>query len=252
MVLGHPAKMEFEKVRINKNLYYWTWKDFPFFSYGWLEEKDLKNLPTPFLLIEIDPKCRLGFDMEESDEVTNIIKLEDNFEKLKIDNDLRKDLKRVEKKNEELRLVYNEEGSLERSKQWFLDLWKEGKRDFKRRLEIWKENCQTTSAYLGEELIAVHITMKEKDTVYYMGCWWNREYKALSTPTFLLKKDIEKAIAEGMKYYDLGIGDEPYKKKWGVIEKPSKYYAIIPQKLADWFKMKNYVLSEEESAPTRN
>jgi hypothetical protein len=237
--------MEFSKVKVTKTFYYWTWKDFPFFPYGWLEEKDLKTLPKPFVLIEIDPKCPVGIEMEEKDEVTNIIELKDTFDKLNINNDLRKDLKRVEKKNEELRLVYNEEDALDKSKQWFLDLWKEGKRDFQRRLMIWKEECQTISAYKGDELIAVHITMKKGDTIYYCGCWWNREYKSWSTPTFLLKKDIEKAIEKGMKYYDLGIGDETYKKKWGVIEKPTKYYAILTKEQADILKIKKYVRMKE-------
>jgi len=234
-------KLEFSKVRVTKDFSYWTWKNFHFFPYAWLDKEDLKNLPKPFLLIEIDPKCPIGIDMEEKDEVTNLIKLTDDFEKLNLDNDLRKDLKRVEKKNEELKLVYNEPDALDRSSKWFLELWKEGKRDFTRRLKIWKENCQTISAYLGKELIAVHITMKKGDTVYYNGCWWNREYKSLSTPTFLLEQDIKNAISKGIKYYDLGIGDESYKKKWGVIEKPTKYYAILTKKQADILGIEKYI-----------
>jgi CelD/BcsL family acetyltransferase involved in cellulose biosynthesis len=142
-------------------------------------------------------------------------------------------------------LKYNEKDALDDSKQWFLDLWHEGKRDFQRRFMIWKEECQTISAYKGDELIAVHITMKKGDTVYYEGCWWNREYKNLSIPTYLLKIDIEKAIADGMKYYDLGIGDETYKKKWGVIEKPTKYYAILTKEQADILGMEKYVKMKE-------
>lgn len=38
-----------------------------------------------------------------------------------------------------------------------------------------------------------------------------------------------------MKFYDLGIGDESYKKKWGVIEKPTKYYAILTKEQAEIF-----------------
>jgi len=237
--------MEFGKVKVTKNFYYWTWKDFPFFPYAWLEKNDLKNLPMPFLLIEIDPKCPIGTEMKEKDEVTNIIELKDSFDKLNINNDLRKDLKRVEKKNEDLKLVYNEKDALDRSKQWFLELWKEGKRDFQRRLMLWKEECQTISAYKGDELIAVHITMKKGDTVYYEGCWWNREYKNLSTPTYLLKIDIENAIKNKMKYYDLGIGDETYKKKWGVIEKPTKYYGILTEEQANILGIEKYVLMKK-------
>ncbi len=237
--------MEFEKVKINKKLFYYTWKDLPFLPYAWLEEKELKTLPTPFLLTEIHPDCPIGFESKKNDEFTNIIELADSFEKLKLNNDLRKDLKRVEKKNADVKIVYNEKDALDKSKKWFLELWKEDKKDFQRRLKLWKEKCYTISAYIGKELIAVHIAMKEKDTVFYFGCWWNRKYSPLSTPTFLLKKDIEKAIENGIKYYDLEIGDQPYKKKWGVIEKPSKYYAILTKELADYLGIEKYVKIEK-------
>jgi hypothetical protein len=246
------GKMEFEKVTNSNKSFYWTWKDLDYLPYAWLNKEDLKILPKPFLILSIHPDCPIGFESEEKDELTNIIPLPDSFDKLKLDNDFRKDLKRVEKKNEELRLVYNEKDALEKSSKWFLEFFKEPKKDFKRRMEVWKERCYTISAYLGEELIAVHIAMKgenlnnfkchsslasqmkEKDTIYYFGCWWNREYKNLSTPVFLLKKDIEKAIENKIKFYDLGIGDEPYKKKWGGIEKPTKSYAVMTKELADY------------------
>jgi len=237
--------MEFEKVKINRNLFYYTWRDLPFLPYAWLEQKDLKTLPTPFLLTEIYPDCPIGFESKEKDELTNIIELQDSFDKLQIDNDLRKDLKRVEKKNANVKIIYNEKDALDKSKKWFLELWKEDKEDFQRRLKLWKEKCYTISAYIKKELIAVHIAMKEKDTVFYFGCWWNRKYSSLSTPTFLLKKDIEKAIREKVKYYDLEIGDQPYKKKWGVIEKPTKYYAILTKELADYLGIENYVRIEK-------
>jgi len=236
--------MEYEKVKINKKLFYWTWRDLPFLPYAWLEEKDTKNLPTPFLLTEIHPDCPIGFETEEKEDFTNIIKLPDSFDKLKLDKGLRKDLKRVEKKNENVRIVYNEKDAFDKSKKWFLEFWKENKKDFQRRLKLWKEKCYTLSAYLGNELIAVHIAMKEKDTVFYFGCWWNRKYKELSAPTFLLKKDIEKAISDGMKYYDFEIGEESYKKKWGVIEKPTKYYAVLTKELADYLEIEKYVRME--------
>lgn len=238
--------MEFVKVNVeNTKLFYWTWRDLPFLPYAWLDKKDLKTLPTPFFLSEIHPDCPVGFESEEQDEFTNIIELPDSFDKLKLDKDLRKDLKRVENKNVDTKLVYNEKNALEKSKKWFLELWKEDKEDLSRRIKIWKEKCYTISAYLGKELIAVHIAMKEKDTIFYLGCWWNRKYKSLSTPTFLLKKDIEDAIKNKMKYYDLEIGDQSYKKKWGVIEKPTKYYAILTKPLADYFEVKKYIKMEK-------
>ena len=240
--------MEFEKIKINKKLFYWTWRDLPFLPYSWLEKKDLKNLPVPFFLTEIHPDCSIGFKTEEKEEFTNIIKLPDSFDKMNLDKDLKKDLKRVDKKNSDVKLIYNEKDALDKSKKWFLELWKENKKDFQTRLKLWKEKCYTISAYLGKELIAVHIAMKEKNTVFYFGCWWNRKYKSLSIPTFLLKKDIEKAIADKIEYYDLEIGDEAYKKKWGVIEKPTKYYAVLTKELADYLEVKHYIKIKEQNS----
>ena len=233
--------LTFEKIVLNEKFFYWTWRDLPFLPYAWLDEKDLKTLPKPFLLEEIHPDCSIGFEEKDPEYATNIIKLEDNFDKLNLDSSLRKDLKRVEKKNVDVRIAYNEKDALDKSKKWFLKLWNEDKEDFARRLELWKEKCYTISAYLNEELIAVHIAMKEKDTIFYFGCWWNRKYKSLSIPTFLLMKDVERAITSGMKYYDLEIGNEAYKKKWGVIEKPTKYYAVLTKELADILGIEEYV-----------
>jgi len=234
--------MEFVKIRIKgTTLFYWTWKDIPFLPYAWLEEKDLKNLPTPFFLPDIHPDCPIGFETNKKDGYTNIIELPKSFDEIKMDNSLKKDLRRVEKKNVDVKIVPNKKNDLEKSKKWFLELWKESKKDFERRLELWRQKCYILSAYLKNELIAVHIAMQEKDTVYYFGCWWNRKYKNRSIPTFLLKKDIERAIKDGIKYYDFEVGDESYKKKWGVIEKPTKYYAIVTKELAKKLEIEKYV-----------
>ena len=123
--------MEFEKVKINKNgEYYWTWRDIHFMPYAWLYKKDLKSLPRPFFLEDIHPDCPIGFLNFRPDALTNIIELPGQFDRLKLDSSLRKDLKRVEKKNERTLVVINEKNALESSKKWFLELWKENKKDF--------------------------------------------------------------------------------------------------------------------------
>ncbi len=234
--------MEFEKVflRDSTTLFYWTWRDWAFMPYGWLEEKDLKNLPLPFYLYEIHPDCRIGFESEEPDEVTNIIALGKNFDELKIDPDLKKDLRRIDRKNIATEIQFNELNALEKSKQWFLELWNEEPKDFSRRLELWKKKAYTLSAYYEGKLLGTHIAMEENDTVHYLGCWWNRDFKNFSIPTFLLKKDVEIAIRNGKKFYDLGIGDEPYKKQWGVIERKTKYYAVLTKEIAEKLKVKHF------------
>ncbi len=242
--------MEFEKVMIKGTpWFYWTWRDLPFLPYACLEGIDLNKLPKPFFLTEIHPDCTVGFETKDSGGHTNVIELPDSFDKLKMDSSLRKDLRRIEKKNAGVRIVANEHSALNKSKKWFLELWKESPADFKRRLSLWKRKCYTLSAYLDGELIAVHIAMQENSTVYYFGCWWNRKYSSMSVPTFLLKKDIEAAISRKLKYYDLEVGEEAYKKKWGAIHKPTKYYAVVTKEIAAKLGIDRYV---EMRSPSGN
>ncbi|MFH1588199.1 MAG: GNAT family N-acetyltransferase [Candidatus Diapherotrites archaeon] len=239
-------KIEFTKIPKGNGLFYWTWEDYCFMPYGWIEEKQLKELPVPFLLLDIHPDCLIGFESDEKDGITNIIELPEKFGLLKIDSDLRKDLKRIEKKNAEIRIEFNEKDALDKSKQWFQELWHEEEEDFSRRLIVWKKKAYTLSAYSGNELIGVHVAIEGKETIYYLGCWWNRKYKSQSIPIFMIKKDIEKAIESKKKYYDLGVGDEPYKKDWNVIEKPTKYYAILTKELAEKTGIKKFIEIKEK------
>ncbi|MFH1587247.1 MAG: GNAT family N-acetyltransferase [Candidatus Diapherotrites archaeon] len=243
--------MEFEKVFIEKGVFFWTWRDLSFMPYAWLDEKDLKTLPKPFLLEEIDPKCKIGHESEGKEATTNIIELPSHFEQLNLKPSLRKDLRRVEKKNADTSIVLNEENALENSEQWFLELWGEEKSDFERRLSLWKEKAYTLSLYCGGELLGVHIAMEENESVYYLGCWWNRKHKDRSVPTYLLKKDIERAIQNGKKYYDLEVGSESYKKNWGVIEKQTKYYAVMTKSLAKMLGIKKFVEMNDDKAETK-
>lgn len=245
MVAG--MELEFEKISLGKGLSYWGWRDINFLPYAWLEEKDLKNLPVPLFVQDIHPDCKIGFESGAKDAVANIIELPAKFELLKMDPDLRKDLKRVEKKNSQTSTAFNEKGALDMGKHWFLEQWGEDKGDFERRLALWKEKAYTMSAYSGRELLGVHIAIEEKETAHYLGCWWNRKYRNLAVPTFLLKRDIERAIGKKLKYYDLGVGDEPYKKKWGVAEKPAKYYAVLTKELAEKLGVKRFIEMKAQS-----
>jgi len=234
--------VEFFKVQIkDSDLYYWVWLDEDYFPYLTPSEKDISDAPKPLLLRDLPPDYFLGFDSTNPDCITNTIPLTNSFESLKINPDLRKDLRRIEKINASTRIIVNEENALEKSAKWFLEQWKEPKEEFERRLEVWKGKVYTLSAYLGNELLGVHIAMKNENSIYYLGCWWNRERKNFSIPTFLCKRDIEDAIKNKFLFYDLGVGTEPYKKKWGVIEKPAKYYAELPAIIAEKLELKKYI-----------
>ena len=231
--------MDFQKVVLPSGAFYWTWRDVDFFPYAWLEEKNLESLPSPFYLPDVHPDCPVGFRCEGEESKTNEIILPGSFEQLSLHKDLFKDLRRIEKKNAETRLVRNEKGVLQKASPWFLEQFDEELGDFKRRMHVWR-HASTLSAYAGDELLAVHITLSANNIVYYLGCWWNREYKTAAPPTFLLKRDIEQAIGSKVNIYDLGIGGEPYKKQWGVVRRQTKYYAKMSKQLAAELMLKQY------------
>ena len=232
--------MEFEKIFVEPDIFYWTWRDVDFLPYAWLEERDLKKLPLPFYLDDIHPDSPVGFPCEGEESKTNEIILPRSFEELHLTQDLRKDLRRVEKKNSSTRIVSNEKNALEKAAKWFLELWKEESADFKRRMLLWKD-AFTLSAYSEEKLLGVHISLPAQNGLYYLGCWWDRSNKNLSIPTFLLKKDVERAISLNLSFYDLGVGSEPYKKQWGVVERQAKYYAVMQKPLAQKLGLKRFV-----------
>ena len=232
--------LEFEKILIEPGIFYWTWRDLDFLPYAWLEERDLKKLPLPFYLYDIHPDSPIGFPCEGEESKTNEINLPRSFEDLRLTADLRKDLRRVEKKNSSTRTVPNEENALEKAGKWFLELWEEESADFKRRMLLWKD-AFTLSAYSEEKLQGVHISLPAQNGLHYLGCWWDRSNKNLSIPTFLLKKDVERAISLNLSFYDLGIGNEPYKKQWGVFERQTKYYAAMQKPLAQQLGLKRFV-----------
>ncbi|MBW2972611.1 GNAT family N-acetyltransferase [Candidatus Woesearchaeota archaeon] len=219
---------EFELERCEDGTSYWTLKDIWFTPYGSLTAEEVKDAPVPFYVCELHPDNALGFETGEADEFTNMLLLPGSFEELaaRIDPDLRKDLRRVERKNAEVKIVFNRKEDFDVASRWFLERWSDETTDeFRRRRELWLENCYFISAYLGDELIAFHIAWDLGESIYYCGCWWNREYRSMSPAIFLLKNDIERAIKDGKKIYDLGVGDEPYKKDWRPKSIPTKYYA---------------------------
>ena len=232
--------VEFEKIFLEPDIFYWTWRDVDFLPYAWLDERDLKKLPLPFYLQDIHPDSPVGFPAEGEESKTNEILLPPSFEELGLTADLRKDLRRVEKKNSSTRIVANEKNALEKASKWFLELWGEEPAEFKRRMLVWKD-AFTLSAYDGEKLLGVHISLPAQNGIQYLGCWWDRSNKSLSIPTFLLKKDVERVISLGLSFYDLGIGSEAYKKEWGVLERQSKYYAAVQKPLAQKLGLKRFV-----------
>ena len=222
--------LRFRKVRLTRDVSYWTHRDVWYLPYIWLEERDVGQLPLPFVSFSVHCDSPVGTVCDDEDAKTNIIALPPRQEELALDSDLRKDLKRIAKLNADVTFREGRPGDLEAASAWFVAQFKESKRDMRQRMDLYLKEARWTAAFVGEELLGVHLTMEDGEQVYYLGCWWNREHKRRCIPTFLLHRDILDTISRGKRSYDLGIGDESYKKQWPIIERQSKLIAVVDEK----------------------
>ena len=221
------TQFEFRRVRLDRTHGYWGFKDDWFVPYVWLEERDIPRLPLPFATFSLHYDSPVGRVSADPEMLTNIIPLPDAPGALALQSDLRKDLRRVTRLNSDLTFRENVPENLEAACTWFAEQFHECKRDLGRRLSLYLTQARWTAAHLHGKLVAVHIAAEDAGSMYYLGCWWDRSYRQRSIPIFLLHRDILAAIGRGKRFYDLGIGNEPYKKKWPVVEKRTKYYARV-------------------------
>lgn len=71
---------------------------------------------------------------------------------------------------------------------------------------------------IEKKIIATHFGAKNEDIFYYLMPAYDDRYKKYSPGRILGMKLIEYCIEEKIKYFDLGIGDESYKSKWGGMQ----------------------------------
>lgn len=223
------TRFEFRRVRLDRTHGYWGFRDDWFVPYVWLDERDIPRLPLPFVTFSLHYDCPVGRILDDPEMRTNIIPLPESPEALALSSDLRKDIRRIARINADLTFRDNIPGDLEAASGWFAEQFRESKRDLGRRLSLYLAQARWTAALIAGKPVAVHISFEDAGTAYYLGCWWDRSHRQRSIPTFLLHRDILAAIARGKRFYDLGIGDEPYKKKWPVVEKRSKYLARVDE-----------------------
>ncbi len=221
------TRFEFRRVRLDRTHGYWGFRDDWFVPYVWLEERDIPRLPLPFVTFSLHYDCPVGRILDDPEMRTNIIPLPESPDALALSSDFRKDLRRIAKLNADLAFREDVPEDLTLAAGWFAQQFRESKRDLGRRLSLYLAQARWTAALIAGKPAAVHIAAEDAGTVYYLGCWWDRSFRQRSIPTFLLHRDILRAVGRGKRFYDLGIGDEPYKKKWPVVEKRTKYYARV-------------------------
>jgi CelD/BcsL family acetyltransferase involved in cellulose biosynthesis len=81
------------------------------------------------------------------------------------------------------------------------------------RLEPSGMHAQMSALYAGNELVAVHLTLRYRSTLH---CWfpaYSVEHSQMSPGTELFLRMASRAPAEGVTLLDMGSGTEAYKKK---------------------------------------
>ena len=73
---------------------------------------------------------------------------------------------------------------------------------------------------IGTRIAAVHYGLRAGDRAFFYLEGFDPEFAALSPGTLAIASAIECAIAEGASTFDFLAGREPYKYRWGGIDRP--------------------------------
>ncbi|MBV9693889.1 MAG: GNAT family N-acetyltransferase [Alphaproteobacteria bacterium] len=91
-----------------------------------------------------------------------------------------------------------------------------GQREYYRRLgcELASRGSQLSYLTVGDEVIATAWCLIAGRTFYYMMCAYAAEWRKYSPGRLLLEELVRWAEQTGLEFFDLGIGDESYKRHW--------------------------------------
>ena len=73
---------------------------------------------------------------------------------------------------------------------------------------------------LSGEIIAVHLAFRWRERQFSWRMAHNAQWQAMSPGRLLLSLMVEEAFASGCQQYDLGRGEEPYKRLWPTEGRP--------------------------------
>ena len=111
-------------------------------------------------------------------------------------------------------------------------------------LSSYKLKIHCSALNVGKVKVATHVGFIDGSTFYYlMPANTGGQLKKYSPSRILLMELIKWSIANGLKFFDLTIGDDAYKKKWYNVES-SLHETLKINSLKGWiyitfFKMKS-------------
>ncbi|MHB1423509.1 MAG: GNAT family N-acetyltransferase [Gemmataceae bacterium] len=81
--------------------------------------------------------------------------------------------------------------------------------------------ASVTGIKIEDTIVAAHYGFRYGDSFLYYLPGYGKAWKELSPGTVLLARCLESAIESGLATFDLGVGDEEYKRHWSVRQVPT-------------------------------
>lgn len=215
------------------------------------DPKELEMGPSPMWIAYLDPRGSLG-KVDTMGDKTYVIDLPDTFEKYfeKLPYDHRKELRYNYRKNSDILVEENRKEDINL-------LWddyiakvlarckEEGETPFSMEgIELLKRLFQDSMTYvlsfrMNGELYAVNISYRKNGVVYDSTCIRTRveEVKSRGLGNFAVLKNIEYAIRDGYKEYDMLTGDWGYKHKFDAKPRSLKHYIKCSHEFARQYEI---------------
>ena len=218
---------------------------FPFFTFPMtgllpiniVKESDLLNAPTPLWITYLEPEDGIG-TLDTKGDKTFRFALPESFEVyiegLSYDN--RKEMRYCLRKNADLTVLHDQKSDLFNiCDQYFSEINQrclaEGENPFSAvGIDILKriyatDRCKTSSIYFHNQLLGVNVSF-ERSGIIYDSCFMKTPlalaHKKRSLGTFAILTNIERAITQQYRVYDMLVGEWGYKTKFGAVAVPMR------------------------------
>jgi hypothetical protein len=215
--------------------------------------EDIQNSPSPLWITYLDPDSAIGKIDSKGDRTYRITlpaSYEEYIASLSYDN--RKEMRYVQRRAEDLVFIENQKQDLlEACDEYFAQINQravsEGEIPFSEAgiqtlKDIFPQECVHTISIFAAgnpKPIAINVSFRANSVVYDSFCIrsYSPEYKKLSLGTVAILKNIEFAIRDGFKVYDMLTGDWGYKTKFGAVATALKTYIKCNRDFASHYQI---------------
>jgi hypothetical protein len=214
-----------------------------------VNEEDLKDAPEPLWITYLEPEDGIG-TLDSKGDMTYRLDLPQSFEQYieSLDYDSRKEMRYVLRKNQDLIVLENQkedllavcDGHFETIRNRCIQ---EGETPFSLEgIDILKKIYATPLCYSlsfidssSKKLLGVNVSFRRKGIVYDSVCIRpeNELAKKRSLGTYAILKNIEFAIRDKQRIYDMLVGEWGYKPKFGAKAVPMRHIIRCSRQFAD-------------------